>query len=229
MKCVIILLLLLPIALLSRPPLTSVIGHCADGFKSTITYIDSNNNGIFDKYVRRNCSGPLVHGDIKYDLTGPAIPTEPITEEEENNDCSQSGVTIDYRLHILDSNLVVTHEAISYCGNDTLFVSEYTPPPLMNNVDGIGTLINLDEESTFLDPTEFFDYVKKQHKTELNIKFDVIFINKNIDISYKKTFYANPVNIDEIFNKISAENLDGDYIITIDSNIGDYIIDPSLK
>lgn len=223
-----ILAFLIPISLFSLPPKTTTLGGCSDGTSRTVTYIDSNNDGKYDKTLYRYCDGGLSTKPLKHTLTSPPLPEDFEVEEQENNDCSQSGVNIDLRYHILDSNGIITHEALVYCDIDTTYISEYTAPSMMKHdvpVGTVGSAVSYEKESTFTDISEFFKDQKKSSEFKENKKFEVILVNRKNNEIIQRTFFANSNNFEEMFyNNVKINEIGEEYRIHISSEEVDYLI-----
>lgn len=219
-----IVILLIPIALFSRPPQTATLGDCSDGTKRTVTYIDSDNNGSYDKTIYRYCDGQISNKPLKMTLTAPPIPPVFSVNELENNNCSQSGVNIDLRYHILDSNGIITHEVTTYCNNDTTYISEYIIPPMLKQEVLVGTVVSFEKENMFTNLNDFFIEQKNRPDYEVDKKFEVILIDNNNKI-FQRTFYANSTNFKEIFyNNIKKSEIGEKYLIEISSEGNNFLI-----
>lgn len=220
-----ILVFLVPIVLFSRPPETSTLADCGDGTKKTVTFIDSNNDGNFDKTVYRYCDGEISTKDVKKTLTSPSIPEDFSVDEQEDNNCSQSGITIDLRYLILDSNGVITHEVINYCNNDTTYISEYIAPPLSRQDVFVGSVISFNKENIFTNLNDFFDNQTNKFNYNEYKKFDIIIVNNKTNEIFQRTFNANPNSLEEMFYKQFKNNEIGeDYLIRISTEDEDYLI-----
>lgn len=226
-----ILAFLIPISLFSIAPTTKTLGDCSDGTKRTVTYIDSNNDGKYDKTLYRYCDGGLSNKPLKHTLTSPQLPEDFEVEEQVNNDCSQSGVNIDIMYHILDSNGIITHEAIIYCNIDTTYISEYIAPSMMKHdvpvgtVGTVGSTVSYEKENTFTDISEFFKEQKNSSEFKENKKFEVILVNRNNNEIFQRTFFANSNNFEKMFyNNFKINEIGEEYIIHISSEEVDYLI-----
>lgn len=220
-----ILVFLLPIALFSRPPTTSTLADCGDGTKKTVTYIDSNNDGNYDKTVYRYCDGEISTKDVKRALTSPPIPENFSVDEQEDNNCAQSGVSIDLRYLILDSNGIITHEVINYCNNDTSYISEYIAPPLIRQDVFVGSVISFEKGNIFTNLEDFFNEQSNRLKYQENKKFEVIIVNKRTNEIFQKTFYANSKNLEEMFyQNIKINEIGEEYLIQLSSEDVDFLI-----